>query len=258
MSYERIRLSLDLRFPDGVDLLAELLVDGILSSDSPSQPLVISTLPEFRSEHEERIVESVLLAVTNWCERHAVVPVGDPSPAVRLLVAELMPDDGTEPTEIQLKKFRLLDEWAHRDSALESVRRVAEIGGLEREDLGTTWGLTAFPNSGIGLRVNVGNRLSADLRADGSLRIYLFGEQPDVREFDGIEIGEGFSAVDGSYSLVAQEGAATATVLSDPEVQTQNRRFVEAHGRKLSRSNWHNPLTEPLLDGSNSAGRTTY
>ena len=122
------------------------------------------------------------------------------------------------------------------------------FGGLEPATLGARWGVTTFPNPKIGFRLNVGNRLSADVRAKGSLRLYLIGDQPDVSDFEGIEIAAGFDKVDGSYSLLASPGEPTEIVLADDEVRRQHRSFVEAHDRRLQHRSWHNPLVEPLLE----------
>ena len=213
--------------------------------------LVISTLPDCVAEHRERIVEAIHLALTNWCDRNGVALTADPTRVIAPVVDALLPISGEiSPTDVQRSNFARFEAWEHRDDAVKALRRLIAFGGLERESLGVRWGVTTFPSPGIGFRVKVGSRLTADIRSEGSLRLYLIGEQPDVSDFYGIEIHPGFDKVDGSYSLVAEPGEPTEIVLSDDEVRRQHLRFIDAHDRRLQHRSWHNPLTEPLLSGA--------
>lgn len=244
-----INLPIDLRFPDGTDYAGQLELGCTTPNDLVESLLVVSTLPDCVQEQRERIVESIHLALTNWCDRNGVALTADPTEAIDSVVAALLPDeDEIGPTDVQRSKFARFEAWELRDDAVATLRRVIVFGGLEPEALGVRWGVTAFPNPKTGFRLNVGNRLSADIRSQGSLRLYLIGDQPDVSDFDGIEIIDGFDKVDGSYSLLANPGEPTEIVLADDEVRRQHRRFVEAHDRLLQHRSWHNPLVEPLLD----------
>jgi len=244
---QAIQLSIDLKFPDDVDRSCELHLDTTSAFDALDLTLVISTLPALHAEFEERIVESMHLAVVNWCLRHDIALVSDPATEIRSKVREILPTPLLSATQPQIDGVERFEEWTHRNAALSTIRRVINVADLELSELGAIWGVTAFPNSGIALRLNVGNRYIASIRSGGSLRLYCIGDAVIVPDVGGVRIDEGFEKVDGSYSLIAEEGPATAAVLDDLEIQRQHRSFVAAHQRRLSRSNWHNPLTEPLL-----------
>ena len=248
-----VNLELDLRYADGSDEIAEVSLlcdaDGPMSARSR---LRVSDLPSDRERASEAVLNSVMLAIENWCARHCIRLTADPTAAVvAALGLSVRParheGSGAVATTRQHKNYERFLRWDRRQDAATVVQAVIAADGLERSEMGRTWGVTVFPSPRTAMRLNVGGREVLRVRKSGEVSLLLESDPGPACQLPASAVRTpGFDAVPGSIGITVALADALP-LLEVPEVMRHHRSLVESSSRTLPKPNWHNPLVEVLL-----------
>lgn len=164
-------------------------------------------------------------------------------------------------SDAQRKKFATFESHPLRAPALALLRRAIGEAHLKPEMRGVSWGATVCVDSKTVIRLNCGNVAQLDVRRDVSKKIdptgkvyfivlALIGSHLGFRGAPrGVSQGRGFTQhVDDSKILYMPFENWHNKIFDERRVASGFEAHASAALRNLPNLNWHNPLTNALLD----------
>ena len=161
------------------------------------------------------------------------------------------------PTTAQQKKFDAFLKHPLYDQALEVLKRAISEGGLEREQMGKSWGITVCPDNMTIVRVNCGNLSLLDVfhglidpeDEKTYIRMAVIDDELGILGPPrGLAMYEGFAAhVENSILLVGPWDKWSRKIFDNKKICKAFKAHALAAKRTLPNPNWHNPLIEALL-----------
>lgn len=145
------------------------------------------------------------------------------------------------------------------------MRGVADGCGLDRRELGETWGITVHVDATTCLRINVADYCLLDIRQpDRPLddRVVKLAVLMPPRSRLGLalrgkgilwSIKPGFTKYVPESQLIVAEFPEMEGLIGRQMFRDAARRHVQARQRRLFSPDRHNPLTVNLLDGTDLA-----
>ena len=220
------------RFPDVVSLTFELDIDEDDESD----------------EATDALIQQIVDFVERWLRDNQVQALGEVEASV--LLGFLVNDAEERSTEAQMAKYDRFIQLLDADEIIDGLLEIVSCADLADDDLGETWGITLLPEEKVLARVNVGSRVLTEVWQSGRglvFRIMVIGEFEIPDSFgDTAILRPGFETVEESMTLsVLRE--SLVELLDLPGVDERIATHARIGGRKLPRTNWHNPMSEIFL-----------
>ena len=135
-------------------------------------------------------------------------------------------------------------------AVLEAFLSAASSRGLlSWDELGTLWGVNAFPSDGKRpIRVNVGQREALDVQADGTVGWYLVGSEPPMISVGADPVTQKAGLGDNPINIRLETSLnGAAELVRDPDVASRFAAWFDSClGRNLQRP-WHNVAVERWL-----------
>ena len=159
------------------------------------------------------------------------------------------------PSNVQTAKYNKFLAHPLKEKAIEYLNLIVSAARLELSELGISWGVTVCTDPKSVLRVNVSNRYLADVifskdRPEGLALMCVIGE-PQILGPRSMRIRKGFDVVKDSKILICTLGTDSSRLLSESRVRSALQAHAETSARKLPNPNWHNPLTNQLINTEN-------
>lgn len=164
-------------------------------------------------------------------------------------------------TDAQRKKLTAFESHPLRVPALALLRRAISEAHLEPDTRGVSWGATVCVDSKTVIRLNCGNVAQLDVRKDVSekldptgkvyfITLAVIDSRMGFRGAPrGIAQGRGFiQHVDDSAILYMPFESWHNKIFDERRISSAFRAHASAALRNLPNRNWHNPLTDALLD----------
>ena len=220
------------RFPDVVALVLELDIDEDDESDEASAVL-LGQIVEF---------------IDQWLGDNQVQATGEIQTAVE--IGFLVLDAQERSTEAQLAKYDRFSQLRDADEIIQGLLEIVGCTDLADDDLGETWGVTLWPEEKILARVNAGSRVLTEVWQSGRglvFRIMVIGEFEIPEKFGDMAIMRpGFQVVEDSR-MVSVLSERLLELIDLPGVEERIAAHAAIGGRKLPRTNWHNPMSEIFI-----------
>ena len=250
-----MRFHVELRFGDGTSVVRD--VDLAVAAEAPaaqSQSVLASIPSELDATSIDLVIEAAADAIVNHCFHRGIDLIDDPRSA-------LGGDPPATPSrsavsEVQVRKYeRFVATDAHVEAIL-ATQQVIDLDGLERSEIGRTWGITVCPDRHVLVRLNVGRREVMTIRPDGSMRLYLVGDPNELDRAPGPTTSHrGMGGLPDSHAVGLPIDQALQWLDQSRTLSSQHRRLVEQSTGPPIRRNWHNPLVEQLLQSVPGRGR---
>jgi hypothetical protein len=229
-----IEVSLDdaVKFPDVVTLIFEVDIDENDESDQAS----------------DQFVQRVVDFIKQWLRDNHVQAIGEIEAVV--LLGFVVVDAGERSTEAQQAKYDRFSQLRDADEIIQGLLEIVGCTDLTDDDLGETWGVTLWPEQKILARVNAGSRVLAEVWQSGRglvFRIMVIGEFEIPETFGDMAIMRpGFEVVEDSM-MVSVLSERLLELIDLPGVEERIAAHAAIGGRKLPRTNWHNPMSEIFI-----------
>ena len=220
------------RFPDVVSLTFELDIDEDDESD----------------EATDALIQQIVDFVARWLRDNQVQALGEVEASV--LLGFLVNDAEERSTEAQIAKYDRFSQLLDADEIIDGLLEIVSCADLTDDDLGETWGITLWPEEKVLARVNVGSRVLTEVWHSGRglvFRIMVIGEFEIPDSFgDTAILRPGFETVEESM-MIAVLLESLVELLDLPGVDERIAAHARIGGRKLPKTNWHNPMSEIFL-----------
>lgn len=259
MTSAPVHLDVIAQFDDGTSSTATITIDLADSNTGPTGGPISVNVPGSRSDADPA---DLAAALSSRVDAHLgdAVPESDLDGAIADTVASLLGQPTTsstgaptpampgQATPAQRAKFDRFMAHPLHDEVLDVFRGYLALVGatLDRDDLGTHWGVTVGLGESTLLRVNVSFGEVLVVRADRTTRLYLQGAPPPSAPTFAREVLDGLRTAKPNHALlIGFDDIPTA--FADPTVATAAAARIEATWRPLPQANYHNPLTNPLI-----------
>ena len=159
------------------------------------------------------------------------------------------------PTGVQQEKFELFMAHELKTLSIEFLNQIVEVANLSQSDLGKVWGVTLCPTDAAVLRINIGNWEFARVGSHSGIgtsaaMMAIIGKPTWTLGLPSSLIWKkGFEGIEKDVVLWTALGKHSTKTLSKKRIQVALKAAAVARRvRALPNSNWHNPLSEQILD----------
>jgi len=158
------------------------------------------------------------------------------------------------PTGVQQEKFELFMAHELKTPSIEFLNQIVDVANLSQSDLGTDWGVTLCPDVAAVLRINIGNwefaRVGKHSGIGSSAAMMAITGKPTwtIGLPSSFIWQKGFESIENDVFLWTALGNHSTKTLSKKRIQVALKAAAVARRRTLLNSNYHNPLSEQILD----------
>ena len=158
-------------------------------------------------------------------------------------------------TGVQQEKFELFMAHELKTPSIEFLNQIVDVANLSQSDLGTDWGVTLCPTDATVLRINIGNwefaRVGSHSDIGTSAAMMAITGKPTwtLGLPSSFAWQTGSESIENDVCLWTALGKHSTKTLSKKRIQVALKAAAVARRvRALPNSNWHNPLSEQILD----------